>query len=86
LFPGISTGFPPVEAIKIATHNGALYLGEIDRIGTLAAGKTADMVLINGNPAVDIADIRKVEIVFKDGVGYDSAKLIESARGTVGLR
>jgi len=82
----VEAGFTPVEAIKIATHNGALYLGELDKIGTLAVGKQADMVLLKGNPAADIADIRKVETVFKDGIGYDSVKLIESARGTVGLR
>jgi imidazolonepropionase-like amidohydrolase len=82
----VEAGFTPAEAIKIATSNGALYLGEIDRIGTLAAGKQADMVLIKGNPAKVIADIEKVETVFKDGIGYDSAKLIEAVRGTVGIR
>ena len=82
----VEAGFTPEEAIKIATHNGALYLGELDRIGTLAAGKQADMVLIKGNPAKDISDIEKVETVFKDGIGYDSAKLIEAARGNVGIR
>jgi imidazolonepropionase-like amidohydrolase len=82
----VEAGFTPEEAIKIATHNGALYLGELDRIGTLAAGKQADMVLIKGNPAKDISDIEKVETVFKDGIGYDSAKLIEAVRGNVGIR
>jgi imidazolonepropionase-like amidohydrolase len=82
----VEAGFTPVEAIKIATYNGALYLGELDRIGTLAAGKQADMVLIKGNPAGNIADIEKVETVFKDGIGYDSAKLIEAVRETVGIR
>jgi len=82
----VEAGFTPVEAIKIATYNGALYLGESDRIGTLAAGKQADMVLIKGNPAKDIADIEKVETVFKAGIGYDSAKLIEAVRGSVGIR
>lgn len=82
----VEAGFTPLEAIKIATYNGALYLGEVDRIGTLAAGKQADMVLIKGNPAKDIAHIEKVELVFKDGIGYDSAKLIEAVRGSVGFR
>jgi imidazolonepropionase-like amidohydrolase len=82
----VEAGFTPVEAIKIATHNGALYLGELDRIGTLAAGKLADLVVIKGDPARTITDIEQVEIVFKDGVGYDSAKLIESVRGAVGIR
>ncbi len=82
----VEAGFTPLEAIKIATHNGALYLGELDRIGTLAAGKQADMVLVQGNPVPAISDIRKISIVFKDGVGYDSPKLIEAVRGTVGVR
>jgi len=82
----VEAGFTPVEAIKIATHNGALYLGEIDQIGTLAPGKQADMVLIKGNPAANIAEIEKVETVFKDGIGYDSAKLIEAVRECVGIR
>jgi len=82
----VEAGLTPVEAIRIATLNGAKFLGEDSRIGTLALGKAADVVVIKGNPAADISDVTKVEIVFKDGVGYDSAKLIESAKGLVGLR
>ena len=81
----VEAGFTPVEAIHIATSNGAQFLGESDHIGTVAAGKAADLVVIHGNPAANIEDIEKVEIVFKDGVGYDSAKLIDSVRGHVGL-
>jgi imidazolonepropionase-like amidohydrolase len=82
----VEAGFTPVEAIHIATSNGAQYLGELERIGTLAVGKAADIVVIHGDPSTTIADVEKVEIVFKDGVGYDSAKLIDSVRGLVGLR
>ena len=82
----VEAGFTPVEAIHIATSNGAEFLGELDRIGTLAVGKLADIVVIQGDPSANIKDVEKVEIVFKDGIGYDSAKLIESARGQVGLR
>jgi imidazolonepropionase-like amidohydrolase len=82
----VEAGFTPVEAIHIATANGAQFLGQLDRIGTLEPGKLADLVVINGDPAANIKDIEKVELVFKDGIGYDSAKLIESARGLVGLR
>ena len=46
----------------------------------------ADLIVIHGDPSSNIADIENVELVFKDGVGYDSAKLIESVRGMVGLR
>ena len=82
----VDAGFSPVETIHIATSNGAEFLGQLERIGTLAAGKAADLVVIHGDPSTNIRDIEKVEIVFKDGVGYDSAKLIESVRGLVGLR
>ena len=80
----VEAGFSPVEAIHIATANGAQYLGEADRIGIIAAGKQADLIVIKGDPSQKIDDIENVEIVFKDGIGYDSAKLIESVRGTVG--
>jgi imidazolonepropionase-like amidohydrolase len=82
----VEAGFTPLEAIHIATANGAQFLGDIDRVGTIAAGKQADLVLINGDPSKKIEDIENVETVFKDGVGYDSAKLIESVRGVVGSR
>jgi imidazolonepropionase-like amidohydrolase len=81
----VEVGFTPVEAIHIATANGAQFLGEADRIGTIAVGKQADLVVIKGDPSKNIADIENVETVFKDGVGYDSAKLIESVRGHVGV-
>jgi hypothetical protein len=81
----VEGGFTPVEAIRIATLNGAQFLGQADRIGSIAAGKQADLVVIDGDPAKRIADIEKVTTVFKDGVGYDSAKLLQSIRGHVGL-
>src|SRR5579871_167004 len=80
----VEAGFTPLEAIHIATANGAQYLGETDKIGTIAAGKQADLVVIKGDPSKKIEDIENVETVFKDGVGYDSAKLIEAVRGHVG--
>jgi hypothetical protein len=82
----VEAGFTPVEAIHIATSNGAQFLGDLDKIGTIAVGKQADLVVIDGDPSKKIEDIEKVETVFKDGVGYDSAKLIESVRGVVGSR
>jgi len=82
----VEAGFTPLEAIHIATYNGAQYLGEADRIGTIAAGKQADLVVIKGDPSKKIEDIENVETVFKEGIGYDSAKLIESVRGLVGIR
>ena len=81
----VEAGFSPVEAISIATLNGARYLGRESRIGTIAFGKQADLVVLNGDPTRSIQDIRKVETVFKQGVGFDPAKLIESVKDRVGL-
>ncbi len=82
----VEAGFTPLEAIHIATQNGALYLGEGDQIGSIGAGKAADLVVIAGNPAQNIEDIENVQLVFKDGVGFDPAKLTESVQGLVGQR
>jgi imidazolonepropionase-like amidohydrolase len=81
----VEGGFTPVQAIQIATYNGAKFLGELDRIGTVATGKQADLVVIDGNPAANIAAIRRVKLVFKDGAGYDPAKLLDSVKGAAGL-
>ena len=82
----VEAGFTPIEAIKIATLNGAKFLGEEAHVGSIATGKQADLMIVKGNPASSIGDIEKVEIVFKDGVGYDSEKLIQSVQGLVGVR
>lgn len=82
----VEASFTPVEAIHIATYNGAEYLGDAEKVGTIVSGKQADLVVIKGDPSQKIEDIENVETVFKDGVGYDSGKLIESVRGVVGDR
>ncbi|SMB98880.1 amidohydrolase [Hymenobacter roseosalivarius DSM 11622] len=81
----VEGGFTPVQAIKISTLNGAIYLGREKEIGTIEAGKQADLVLINGDPEQDIQQVRRMEIVFKKGVGFDSVKLFETMKGKVGL-
>lgn len=81
----VEAGFTPLEAIRICTLNGATYLGRADRIGSLAVGKQADLVVIAGNPAANVSDIRNVEMVFRQGVGYDPRKLVASVQGRVGL-
>jgi len=82
----VKAGFTPVEAIRIASANGARFLGRSDRIGSVEAGKDADLVVVKGNPAAEGFDLGGVELVFKKGVGYDSRKLIDSVAGTVGVR
>jgi enamidase len=81
----VQAGFTPLEAVKIATLNGARYLGRDSKIGTIAAGKQADLIVVRGDPSARIEDVENVEIVFKQGVGYDSAKIFESVKGQVGL-
>jgi imidazolonepropionase-like amidohydrolase len=82
----VEAGFSPLAAIHIATANGAQFLGQADHFGTIAPGRQADLVVVTGDPSTRIADIENVEIVFKNGIGYDSPKLIQSVRGVVGLR
>lgn len=82
----IETGFTPVEAIRIMTLNGAKVLGVDRELGSIEAGKIADLALIEGDPVRTPAQIRNVRTVFKDGIGYDSAKLIEAVKGLVGVR
>ena len=67
-------------------YNGAKILGEDDRLGSISEGKLADMVVVRGDPITNPADIRNVTVVFKDGVGYDSRKLLDSVKGIVGAR
>ena len=80
----VDAGFTPFEAIRIATLNGATYLGRAGTIGSIAPGKNADLVVVKGDPSTKITDIENTEIVFKDGVGYDSQKLLDSTKGRYG--
>ncbi len=82
----VEAGFTPLEAIRIATLNGAQFLGEQERIGSIAPGKQADLIVVRGDPSRNIADIENVVVVFKDGIGYDSQKLVDSVQGLVGIR
>ena len=81
----VESGLSPLEAIKVGTLNGATFMGREAKVGSIAVGKQADLVVLAGNPAARIEDIRNVEIVFKQGIGYDPAKLIASVKGKVGL-
>ncbi|MFN0180951.1 MAG: amidohydrolase family protein [Gemmatimonadales bacterium] len=82
----VEAGFSPVEAIQIITANGAKVLGLDSQTGSVVVGKAADLVVIQGDPTARPADIRNVRTVFRDGIGYDSAKLFASVKGLVGLR
>lgn len=80
----VEAGFTPTQAIRIGTLNGATYEGLAQRIGSIAPGKDADLVLVHGDPSTHIEAIEDVVTVFKDGVGYDPAKLLDSVRGRYG--
>jgi imidazolonepropionase-like amidohydrolase len=80
----VEAGITPVQAIRIATLNGAIFEGKQGSIGSVEAGKNADLVVVKGDPSQRIADIENTEIVFKDGIGYDSEKLLRSISGRYG--
>jgi len=82
----VDAGFTPVQAIKVASLNGARLLGVDKDLGSIEPGKIADLVVIAGDPASSIQEIENVETVFKGGLGYDSSVLIDSVRGCVGIQ
>ena len=78
-------GFTPERAVQIATLNGAIYLGKESDLGTVAQGKLADLILVEGDPRTDMSVLRSPRLVFKDGIGYDPVRLYKAVRGRVGL-
>ncbi len=82
----VEAGFTPIEAIKIVTANGAIVLKMIDETGTITVGKRADLVVLDGDPVARPADIGNVRWTFRDGIGYDAAKLLASVKGMVGVQ
>jgi imidazolonepropionase-like amidohydrolase len=82
----VEAGFTPEQAVQIMTANGAKVLGFADRLGTVAPGKQADLVVLRGDPTRTPSDIRNVETVYRQGIGYDSAKLVAYTRGMVGIK
>jgi imidazolonepropionase-like amidohydrolase len=82
----IEAGFTPEEAVRVSTLNGARYLEVAEHIGSVEQGKRADLVLMRGDLRRDAEALRRMVLVFKDGVGYDSAALLGSVDATVGIR
>jgi imidazolonepropionase-like amidohydrolase len=80
----VEGGFKPLEVIRMATLGGAQFLGVDTQIGSVTVGKKADLIVVAGNPAIEMKDIEKVELVFKDGVAYDPHLLRDSVKGLVG--
>jgi uncharacterized protein (UPF0371 family) len=81
----VEAGFTLPEAVKICSLNAAEYLGREKETGSIAVGKQADLILINGDIEKDIKNVKNTETVFKNGIGYNSQKLFESVKGMVGM-
>lgn len=82
----VEGGFSVPEAIMVSTLNGAKYLGLEGSTGSIAVGMEADLVVVDGDLAADVSRIHAMQIVFKNGVGFDSARIFDSVKGTVGIR
>jgi imidazolonepropionase-like amidohydrolase len=82
----VEAGFTPEQAVQIMSANGAKVLGIADRVGTIAPGKQADLLVIRGDPTKTVGDIRNVVTVFRQGIGYDSGKLTAATKGLVGIK
>jgi enamidase len=73
------------QAVRILSLNAARFEGRDQDIGSLAVGKRADLVVIDGNPMRDVTAVEHMPLVFKDGVGYDTAAIFKSMRGQIGM-
>ena len=80
----VLAGIPPADVLKIATINGARALNVASYLGSIEAGKFADLVIVSGNPMENIRNTRNTRYVMKAGVVYDTRELLETVRGTIG--
>jgi imidazolonepropionase-like amidohydrolase len=80
----VLAGVPNAVALRAGTANAARALGVAHRLGTVEVGKYADLLIVRGNPLVEITDTRNAMLVIKAGRVYDPAVLFESVRGTMG--
>ena len=81
----VKAGFTPVEAIRIATQQGAQFLGIDDRVGTVEVGKTADLVVMSGDVSQRISDVERVDMVLRHGIAYDAQAIVNDLHGVAGL-
>ncbi len=82
----IETGFTPLQAVQIMSLNGARILGVDRDLGSVEKGKIADLVVLRGDLTANPSVIRETVTIFKDGIGYDSMKMLDSVKGLVGIR
>ncbi|SRR6266851_4004489 len=74
----VKAGIPPVRALQIATFNAAKLLKQDKELGSIASGKRADLLLVEGNPSETISDIRRCGLVMKNGILYKSNDIYAS--------
>lgn len=77
-------GFSELDAIRIATLNGATALGIQQRTGSIAVGKEADLIIVRGDPSTRIRDSGNVEIVFSNGILFDPKVVLAEVKGRFG--
>ncbi|WP_207492524.1 amidohydrolase family protein [Aridibaculum aurantiacum] len=80
----VKSGWSPINVFKMATIDGARFLRVDKELGSIAVGKAADLFIISGKPDQVIEDIKNVETVFRNGIGYNSKALRDQVRGLVG--
>ena len=78
----VGGGIPPLDAISMATRNGAIFLGKERDLGTLEAGKLADLVLLDADPVASIDNAKRIRAVVKGGAVVDRSALRIPANGT----
>lgn len=81
----VEEGFSFPDALRIATLNGARYLGREREVGSIEVGKRADLILIDGDPVKDASALDRMPYVFKAGAGYDTKKIFVAMKGAIGL-
>jgi enamidase len=81
----VEGGFSFPQALKIATLNGARFLGRDADVGSLAQGKRADIAVTDGDPMKNPSSIEAMPLVFKKGVGYRSDAIFDAMKGQAGL-
>jgi len=74
----VRAGLTPAQALQVATWNGAKYTRTLEDRGSIAPGKRADLVLVDGDPTRDISDIRKVALVLKGDTAYYPSEIFEA--------
>ncbi|MEO8101524.1 MAG: amidohydrolase family protein [Betaproteobacteria bacterium] len=81
----IEAGFTLPQAVRIATRNGAVFLGRDADVGTLETGKRADLIVFKGSVATDARALKDLQWTMKAGVAYDRARILAAMKGKIGL-